>query len=102
MTPEQRAAIVRRDNDWATADWDEFPREHPATECTADRDRHALLAALDAANQREAVLRAALEGLVWRRNQGPCWCISLMGWHEGWIHSPACLAARAALVGAPE
>jgi len=41
--------IKKRDNDWYNANWegDEDFREHPETECPADRDRHTLLAEID-------------------------------------------------------
>jgi hypothetical protein len=48
-TPDLEA-IRRRHAAWATAEWDQNDTyEHPDTYCSADRDRAALLALIDAA-----------------------------------------------------
>ena len=64
---ETLAAIRERDAAWHVGfreDGDLNLRAHPETECSADRDRHTLLALRDAEAARHREVVAALEGIA--------------------------------------
>ena len=60
LTPDQMAAIVKRDQEWLVGFredpevGDEYLEGHDETECQADRDRHELLMELLTRDAREA------------------------------------------------
>lgn len=72
---ERLRDIRKRDDQWQDGFRlydDDFLRQHPDTECPADRDRHTLLTELDTL-ERRAIAIAEYHS---RRNQPDCDCPS--------------------------